>query len=168
MKLAGIDSFKIEGRTKSIYYLSIITRAYRKAIDDLFSEKPFDESLMDEVNTVANRDYITGFLERNPKQNGENYSNSHLENQTHIFCGLVKETNDNKIRIAVRNRFEEGEILELVTPDETVVFEVKEILSVKGKKKQIAHGGGEDVWLSLNRSVEEFALIRKPLLQAVN
>lgn len=168
LKLAGIDSFKIEGRTKSIYYLSIITRAYRKAIDDFFSEKPFDKSLMDEVNAVANRDYITGFLERNPKQNGENYANSHLENQTHIFCGLVKETNDNKIRIAVRNRFEEGEILELVTPNETVVFEVKEILSVKGKKKQIAHGGGEDVWLSLNRSAHEFALIRKPLFQAVN
>ena len=47
-------------------------------------------------------------------------------------------------------------------------FEVKEILSVHGKKKQIAHGGGEDVWLSLNHSADEFSLIRKPLMQSAN
>lgn len=165
MQSAGIDSFKIEGRTKSVYYLSTITRVYRKAIDNLYEGKQFDESLINEVYAVANRDYTTGFLEKNPLHNGENYKTSHSENQTHIFCGLVKEIEKNKIRISVRNRFESGDILELVTPKKTIEFRANDIYSIYGEKKETAHGGGEDVWLTISEKIDQFALVRKPILQ---
>jgi len=172
LKSAGISSFKIEGRTKSVYYLSVITRAYRKAIDDLYAGDAFDESLNDEVYSVANRDYITGFLERNPLSNGENYSNSHADNQSHKFCGIVREYDkeNNRIKIALRNRFEKGDDLEIITPSKTVSFIAEDIFSLKGKVKKVAHGGGEDVWMSCpdlsNRDLD-YALIRKSVKQKI-
>ncbi len=165
MQSAGINSFKIEGRTKSVYYLSIITRAYRKAINDLYAGKTFDESLINEIYTVANRDYTTGFLEKNPLHNGENYKTSHSENQTHVFCGIVNEIKKRQIRISVRNRFESGDILELITPKKTFEFKAKDICSIYGEKKEVAHGGGEDVWLTIPETIGEFAIIRKPIFQ---
>ena len=169
LKDAGISSFKIEGRTKSVYYLSVITRAYRQAIDDLHAGNEFNESLKKEVYSVANRDYITGFLEKNPLSNGENYSSSHADNQSHTFCGIVREYDQNvkRLKISLRNRFEAGDLMELVTPDEIVPFNVTEIKSINGEIKTIAHGGGEDVWINFPEKLNsEYALIRKPVLQA--
>jgi U32 family peptidase len=168
LKSAGICSFKIEGRTKSVYYLSVITRAYRRAIDDLYTGNPFDESLNEEVYSVANREYITGFLEKNPLSNGENYSSSHSDSQTHIFCGIVREYDPktNLIKISLRNRFETGDELEIISPKETIPFKVTEIQSTNGNIKSVAHGGGEDVWINCPSSSNldfEYALIRKPV-----
>jgi len=170
LKNAGINSFKIEGRTKSVYYLSVITRAYRQAIDDLYAGNEFNETLKEEIYSVANRDYITGFFEKNPLSNGENYKNSHADNQSHTFCGIVREydKNVNRIKISLRNRFETGDLLELVTPDETVSFNVTEIQSENGEIKTVAHGVGEDVWINYPEKLNsKYALIRKPDLQAV-
>jgi len=165
MKSAGINSFKIEGRTRSVYYLSVITKAYRKAIDDLYSDKPFDEELHKEVYTVANRDYTTGFLEKNPLQNGENYERSHSDSQSHLFCGIVRQIDpkNNRIKIAVRNRFEKGSKMELISPNHSFEFEICGMFSDNGENIDTAHGGGQDVWITVPESVEDYALIRKPL-----
>lgn len=170
LKSAGVSSFKIEGRTKSVYYLSVITRAYRKAIDDLYAGNTFDESLKNEVLAVANRDYTTGFLEKNPLSDGQNYINSHADTQSHLFCGIVRDYNKdiNKMRIAIRNRFEIGDDLEIITPQKTIPFCVDDITSIKEDKKQIAHGGGEDVWINcpvLGENEYKYALIRKRIKQ---
>jgi putative protease len=164
MKNAGINGFKIEGRTKSLYYLSIITRAYRHAIDDLYAGKTFDEKWIKEVHSVANREYITGFLERNPGQRGENFRNTHLKNQTHQFCGIVTniKADEKKVQIAVRNRFETGDQLEVISPHDSFLFTVSEIFSKTGDLLRCAHGGGEDVILRIPGPVSEFSIIRKP------
>jgi putative protease len=104
--------------------------------------------------------------------NGENYSSSHSDSQTHIFCGIVREydSNTNRIKISLRNRFEAGDELEIISPNETIPFKVTEIQSTKGKIKSVAHGGGEDVWINspiLSSSEIEYALVRKPLKQEV-
>lgn len=63
MKDAGLDSIKIEGRMKSIYYVALVTRAYRKALDVLDGKisskeaKPF----IDELENVSHRESTTGF-----------------------------------------------------------------------------------------------------------
>ena len=164
MRDAGIDSFKIEGRTKSVYYLSVVTRAYRNAIDNMYAGKPFDPMLEKEVNAVANRGYITGFLERNPRESGENFEDSHSENQTHLFCGIVRETNGSGLaKIAVRNRFEKGNLLEVISPKGTVEFEASEIYSEKHQPLEVAHGGGQDVFIKIPDGFSEYALIRKPV-----
>ena len=165
IKNAGVDCIKIEGRNKSIYYLSTITRAYRKAVDNMFAGLPFDTNLEKEVYTVANRGYITGFLEKNPRQMGENFKFSHSGNQTRQFSAIIKDIDNdqNRARVSVRNRFEMGDKMEAFSPSETVEFEIKEITSLNGEPLAIAHGGGNDVFINVPKALGKFTLIRKLL-----
>ncbi len=160
---AGVDSFKIEGRSKSIYYLSIITRAYRKAIDDLKNGKPFDKDLEQEMFTVANRGYITGFLEKNPRQFGENFESGSSDIQTFKFCAKIKSYNpeNGMAVISVRNRIEVGERVEAVHPSGTTSFIIENLSTEAGKSITVAHGGGIDVCIRVPEDIDKYSLIRK-------
>lgn len=166
---AGIDSFKIEGRTKSVYYLSIITRAYRQAMDRLYTGKEISEEIIKEVYTIANRGYISGFLEGNPQHLAQNYEQSHSGNQTRVFTGLVKEWNQEKnlATLSVRGRFEQGDQLELILPDKTVPFAAGQLLDMNGNSQVTAHGGGKDVLLGLPVTPSAYSLVRKIIKQPV-
>jgi putative protease len=165
MAAAGVDGFKIEGRTKSVYYLSVIARAYRRAIDSLEGGKPLAPEIEREVWAVANRDYTTGFLEKNPGQNGINYEQSHSDNQTHKFCGIVDKFNADSmaVRIKVRNRFEVGDEMELVAPGGNVSFNLEQMSTLEGDTIDVAHGGGQDVEIKVPFKVDDFTLLRKKL-----
>jgi putative protease len=165
LKNAGVDSFKIEGRNKSIYYLSTVTRSYRKAIDNLALGLPFDEKLEEEIFAVANRGYITGFLEKNPGHFGENIQDSHSGNQTHLFSGIVKSLDyeTSSARVAVRNRFKIGDELEVFSPQGKAKFKIVKIISIKGESLEVAHGGGNDVIINIPKIADEYSIIRKPL-----
>ncbi|MEJ2052645.1 MAG: U32 family peptidase C-terminal domain-containing protein [Calditrichaceae bacterium] len=160
---AGIDSFKIEGRTKSIYYLSIITRAYRRAIDQLKMGGELSPEIIDEVYSVANRGYITGFLEGNPQHRAQNYEQSHSGNQTRTYTGIIKEWNAEKnlSLMAVRGRFEKGDQLELVTPESTIPFKVEALYDRSMKSLDTAHPGGKDVLMGLPIKPPGYSLIRR-------
>ncbi len=166
---AGVDSLKIEGRTKSHYYVSVITRAYRQAIDAFVEQGGITKELAREVYAVANRGYVTGFLERNPGENGQNYEQGHSSNQSRMFAGLVDAWEEKKrlARIRVRNRFETGDALELVTPEETILFTVEKILDSEGREIPAAHGGGQDVFLPLPAAPPRFSLLRKVIQNGV-
>ena len=73
---AGVKSFKIEGRVKSEYYVATITKAYRKAIDDYYDNKPFDSRLLEEIKKVSNRDYTKGFYFGKPDNKQQVYTSS--------------------------------------------------------------------------------------------
>lgn len=64
MKKAGVDSLKIEGRMKSLYYAALVTRAYRKAIDNLEGKLSEEEAkpFIDELYKTAHREFGTGFF----------------------------------------------------------------------------------------------------------
>lgn len=160
---AGVDSIKIEGRTKSHYYLSVVTRAYRWALDRYKNDQEVSTEILNEVFTVSNRGYVTGFLERNPVQNGQNYEESHSSNQSHFFAGLIADWNADKklAQIKVRNRFAVGDQMELLTPEETISFQLKEMFDVSGKRLQVAHGGGVDIFMALPKQPGAYAMLRR-------
>jgi len=162
---AGISSLKIEGRTKSHYYVSMITRAYRWAIDRSVQNETLTPEVINEVYSVANRGYVSGFLERNPQQNGQNYEESHSKQLSRQFAGLIDhwDAASQRARIRVRNRFETGDQLELVTPQETIPFRLDSIYDDEGNSLAAAHGGGKDVWLPLPKAPRPFSILRKVL-----
>jgi len=162
---AGVDSFKIEGRNKSIYYLAVITGAYRRALDDLQEGKKITSDLIDEMFTVANRGYITGFLEKNPGHLGENRLSSQTGNQTRLFCANIKELESKKGRalISVRNRISAGDEVEAYSPGGVRSFKIDQIWSREGEKISVAHGGGQDVWINIPPGTDTYTLIRKKI-----
>ncbi len=164
---SGLDSVKVEGRTKSVYYVSVITRAYRQALDLIARGETVPEFLTKEVFAVANRGYVTGFLERNPLDKGQNYESGHSANQSRLFCGIIKDwdARSGMATVAVRNRFETGDTLELISPGKTVPFDVVAISDTQGKNLTVAHGGGKDVLVPLPEKPEPFALLRRVVKQ---
>jgi putative protease len=161
---AGLDSFKVEGRTKSIYYVSTITRAYRKALDVYKATGEIPAEIKKEVYAIANRGYVTGFLEKNPLESGQNYEAGHSESQTHRFVGIVDGWDEKTglATIRVRNRFEKGDFLEAITSEKTIPFTLEQLLDLEDNPLEVAHGGGPDVKLNLPEPPHRFTLLRKP------
>ena len=116
---AGIDSFKIEGRMKSEYYVGSVVNAYRRAID-AYNVSPeayvLQENLVKELDKTSHRGYTTGFYFR-----GEN--NVCIETSKPVceykFMARVLGYDDDKKALVLeqRNRFKEGDVLEVLSPD---------------------------------------------------
>jgi putative protease len=157
----GINSVKIEGRTKSIYYVSIITRAYRQALDSISEGKAIPRSALRDVQSVSNRGYIRGFSARGAEENVINLDAPKSESDTYRFCGLVREeANDGLKRVSIRNRFSTGDQLELISPDGENCFEASTIHSLDHQIITMVHGGAEDVYMKLPNDAK-YALLRK-------
>lgn len=113
---AGVTSFKIEGRMKSPYYVATITNAYRRAIDDFKSNKPFDKTLLEEVQKTSHRRYTTGFYFG---AKDKEYILDSMPVQSHDFIAIVKEDAQNGyVKIEQRNRFKVGDELEVLSPSD--------------------------------------------------
>ena len=114
---AGVTSFKIEGRMKSPYYVATITNAYRRAIDDFEYKKTFDASLLDEVEKTSHRRYTTGFYFG---AKDKEYIEDSMPIQSYEFMAIVKEdAKDGFAKIEQRNRFKVGDVLEVLSPNDT-------------------------------------------------
>lgn len=141
---AGICSFKAEGRTKSVYYTAMTTRAYRKAIDDMVEGRDFNRDLLGELDKVANRGYHEGFMIRKPSADAQNYDTSVARNYTQKFSGLVlnpAEDSTGRMRVEVRNKMTRGQRVELIAPNSTRVFTIGDIYDEKGNPVNEVHGG---------------------------
>ena len=85
----GVDSLKIEGRTKSHYYAARTTQVYRQAIDDAMAVRPFDTSLMQQLDALANRGYTDGFYTRKRSSASQNYETGTSVDGVQRFVGEV-------------------------------------------------------------------------------
>ncbi len=115
---AGVDSFKIEGRAKSEYYTAIVTYAYRAAIDEYLKNPSNDfkvpQWILDEMEKMSHREYTTGF-NFGPIKNGQVYNTGGYIRNWDV-CALFKSFENGKIVVNQRNRFFEGDELEVVEP----------------------------------------------------
>ncbi len=160
----GVDSLKIEGRTKSIYYVARTARAYRKAIDDAALGKPMDPSIFQDLGKLANRGYTGGFYERKPHADFQAYSSSASTPQSHVFVGEVIDYDSSRglATIDVKNRFEKGDRIEIISPKTSQNLLVDELLDQKGNRIEVAPGNGWKVRISV-APLQLPALITKSL-----
>lgn len=117
LKAAGLDSLKIEGRMKSVYYVAIVTRAYRKAIDDDSEKDKYKRDLFD----VSHRQYTRGFFFSSNAVDDSNDVSRPTEygyERAYMFLGTVKEVKDDgRYVVEVKNQIRKGEHLEFIGPD---------------------------------------------------
>ncbi len=141
----GLDSLKIEGRTKSHFYVARTVQTYRRAIDDAVAGRPFDLSLMDDLESLSNRGYTEGFYRRHPPGVYQNYEHGASRMERHQFVGEVLEEVDGWLRIEVKNRFALGDQLELMTPAGNSGFRLEELRDDRNQPAQLAPGDGHVV-----------------------
>ncbi|WP_372862836.1 tRNA 5-hydroxyuridine modification protein YegQ [Spongiibacter sp.] len=154
----GIHSLKIEGRTKSHYYVARTAQVYRRAIDDAVAGREFDMGLMDELETLANRGYTEGFYRRHPPKEYQNYEMAHSSAQQQQFVAEVVDVAGNDIIVDVKNRFDRGDTLQLMTPQGNQRFALNTLLDKNGKAIDAAPGSGHRVRIPLDASIDENAL----------
>ena len=114
---AGVYSLKIEGRAKSAYYVTVVTNAYRLAVDEYYKD-PYNFKLpdwiRDEVYKVSHRQYCEGFFFGRP-DNSQYYENSgYIRN--YDVVAVVDECRDGTVYCTQRNRFFAGDTVELLAP----------------------------------------------------
>ena len=160
----GIDSLKIEGRTKSAYYTARTTQVYHRAIEDAAAGRPFDMGMMDELEGLSNRGYTEGFYRRHPPGEFQNYEQGASRSDRQQVVGEVQDINDDWINVDVKNRFEVGDQMELITPAGNLSFQLSDMMNQDGKRTDAAPGSGRVVSIPVPAEVtpgmiDEFAML---------
>ncbi len=146
----GVNSLKIEGRTKSAYYVARTCQAYRQAIDDAVAGRPLDPKLLAQLEGLANRGYTGGFYERHPDQAYQNYLRGHSESARSLFVGeVLGYTPQGRARIEVKNRFSVGDRLELIHPQGGFEFTLDSLENQEALPVHTAPGSGHVVSMPL-------------------
>jgi putative protease len=170
---AGVDSFKVEGRTKSLYYVSAVAKTYRTAIDEILQNPNADmEKYFLELKKVGNRGYTTGFALGENKPNSYSYDISKgLAGADFLFefhdkkrySDVVFEAKNeaNLYLVKVKNKIYLNDEVEIITPNEQFRTKVLEIIDEKGDSQELANTNA-DVYLKLENEPQdfEFALAR--------
>jgi U32 family peptidase len=165
----GVTSVKIEGRMKSSYYVAVVTRAYRQALNALIRQEQPDQCVPkwdEEIQTVSNRGYTTGFAFSEEKINE---TNSQIKNiQTHEPAGVVLGYDEarKQIQMEVRNYLKTGDDVTLLLPDETVPIDTRILLDNHGNSIAQAHTGHQ-IYLPAPCPAPQGALLRKRIGQSL-
>ncbi|SDK17833.1 tRNA 5-hydroxyuridine modification protein YegQ [Microbulbifer yueqingensis] len=150
----GIHSLKIEGRTKSHYYVARTAQVYRRAIDDAIAGRGFDMGLMDELEHLANRGYTEGFYRRHLPSEFQNYEQGNSSNSGQQFVAEVRECEGEWLTLEVKNRFELGDRLELITPRGNQELRLEALEDLRGNGLEAAPGSGHVVRIPRPGDVE--------------
>lgn len=138
---AGVNSFKIEGRAKSSYYVSVVANAYRIATDILKANPDnyvLPQWVKDEVYKVSHRAYCTGFLFGHPKD-CQYYENSGYIREYDVVA-VVDDCKDGMIYATQRNKFNKGDELEILAPKcEPVKLTANRIINEWGEEVESAN-----------------------------
>jgi U32 family peptidase len=145
----GVNSMKIEGRTKSPYYVGRTAQIYRRAIDAACSGQPFDENLLKELDGLANRGYTEGFLERHKMQPMQNYEQGSSVGQQQVVGEVTGKTAEGRLQIFVKNKFSLQDALLLMTPKGNVRFTLLQLFDKNGQPMESALGSGHQAMIGV-------------------
>jgi putative protease len=158
----GVDSLKVEGRTKSLYYVARTAQVYRRAIDDAVTGRPFNPQLLGELNGLANRGYTDGFYQRHHTQDHQNYMEGVSQAHRSQYVGQVLNVADGWAEIEVKNRFAVGDQIEIISPNGNEIVTLTEMRNTDNQSLNIIGGAGHKVRIPLDAKYEK-ALIAKML-----
>lgn len=156
----GVDSLKIEGRTKSLYYVARTAQSYRKAIDDAVAGRPFNNQLLGELNGLANRGYTDGFLQRHQSQDHQNYMEGVSKAHRSQYAGNVLTVENGWATIEVKNRFGVGDQIEIIHPSGNEIITLKEMKNKHQQAIDVIGGAGHTVQIPLDKKYDKALIAR--------
>ena len=165
----NVDSLKIEGRMKSLYYIAVVVRTYRKLIDRIYELKELNQSITkeelivfeNEILKAENRETSCGFMKGMVSLKEQLY-NSPLDNPTKDFLGIVIGYDGEYVTLEQRNYFTEGTTVEFFGPDmENKTFVIGKITDTKGNVLDACRHPLEIVRFALPFAVKKYDMMRK-------
>lgn len=158
----GVDSLKIEGRTKSPYYVARTTQLYRQAIDDALAGREFNPELYGKLDGLANRGYTEGFLQRHAPHAYQNYltGNSIHSRQQYVAEVLEYDPETGLSKLQAKNRFSTGDRLEVIHQHGNRDIILGEMKTEKGEVIDSAKGSAYVVWADIGPTDEMTMLAR--------
>ncbi len=158
----GVNSLKIEGRTKSPYYVARTAQVYRRAIDDAVAGRPLDPRLLGELDGLANRGYTDGFYQRHHDSDMQNYLRGHSESGRSLYVGDVIgwDAQRGLAEVDVKNRFAVGDRLEVIHPSGNFELVLERMVSHDATSMAVAPGNGHRVWIPLPKEMPGAMLAR--------
>jgi len=177
LKPIEVDSYKIEGRMKSVQYVASTVKVYREGIDTLWDEgeEAFRAKLpqwLEEMDKVSHRDYSAGFLFGKPGASSHNLVSSHyIRDYDFVGVRLEYEETVNSIAnsseetmawIEQRNNFKLGEVLEVLTPQGVCwSFEVKEMWDIEGESVEVARHAQQKIRMTVPQKILPYSILRR-------
>ena len=180
---AGVDSFKVEGRTKSLYYVSAVAKTYRQAIDELYQNPDADiGKYFYELKKVGNRGYTTGFALGNGS-GGYSYNLSkglagadflfefHGKEKERNFCHsefisespkisdneILKQVQDDSYLyfVKIKNKILPNDEVEIITPTEQFVSKILGIYDENGLELDVGNTNAE-VYIKFEKEPQNY------------
>lgn len=158
----GVDSLKVEGRTKSAYYVVRTAQVYRQAIDDAMAARGFNPAHLSALENLANRGYTDGFYQRHHTVEYQNYLTGQSESNRQQYVGDIVgyDSARNLAEVVVKNRFAVGDRLELIHPGGNHVMVLERMFNQDGTPIMEAPGNGWVVNIPLHGKPDRAMLAR--------
>ena len=153
---AGVDSLKVEGRTKSLYYVSAVAKTYRQAIDECLKNPNADlHKYFIELKKVGNRGYTTGFALGN--NNGDSYSYDISKGLAgaDFLCEFKGVEKDGYYLVKVKNKMLLGDEIEIITPDEQFTTKVCGFMTEDGEFPELGNTN-DDIYIKLEHHPNDY------------
>ncbi len=155
----GIDSLKIEGRTKSHFYAARTAQIYRQAINDAVSGKEFNKELMVALDGLASRGYTEGFYRRHVPEEYQNYTQGISRSDKQRFVGEITGQEDNQVIVDIKNKLRVGDTVELMSPNGNKRFTLEQMNDKNGNSIDVAPGSGHVVRIPLDIENSDYGLL---------
>ena len=154
---AGVDSLKVEGRTKSLYYVSAVAKTYRNAIDAVYNDRNADMTpYFNELLKVGNRGYTTGFYLGDGEYPTDGYSYDISKGLAGAdFLCEIHDRKDDFYKIKTKNKFFINDEIEIISPSEQFPTKALEMKTDDGEEKEFANTNDE-IWVKFEHGVNDF------------
>ena len=163
---AGIDSFKIEGRMKTAFYVATVIRSYRQAIDAYYEGNYNEETVQkyfNELQKASHRHYTKGFFHKKPDGEDQIYENSSYIRK-YDFIGTVLDYNPETKEVVIeqRNRFFPGEEIEIFgNSKDFYEYRIPSMRNAKGEELEVANKPKEKIYMTIDLPLEEGDMLRR-------
>lgn len=151
----GVDSLKIEGRSRSPFYAAAISRAYRLAIDAIAKGEEVPPESYQIVNSIPSRGYTTGLLVPHRPDETQDYdTNAPSAGKWQIAGDITERDAEGRLLITVKNRFEKGSKMKLFTPQGLLDLSCEHMVDDRDRPVDVAPGSGYFVKVPYDKELD--------------